>query len=97
MSLDALAAALEARLPACAVRRHVPVAELTTYRLGGPIDVVVRVTADAELAEVAAAVRAADPTPAVLVVGRGSNLLVADRGYAGLGVVLAGEDRKSVV
>jgi UDP-N-acetylmuramate dehydrogenase len=91
VSLDALAAALEARLPACAVRRHVPVAELTTYRLGGPIDVVVRVTTDAELAEVAAVVRAADPTPALLVVGRGSNLLVADRGYVGLGLVLAGD------
>ena len=31
------------------------------------------------------------PTPPVLVLGRGSNLLVADRGFPGLGVVLTGD------
>jgi UDP-N-acetylmuramate dehydrogenase len=91
VTLDALADALTGRLPAGAVQRRVRVAELTTYRLGGPVDVVVRVTTDAELAAVAAVVAATDPTPAVLVVGRGSNLLVADRGFPGLGVVLAGD------
>jgi len=91
VNLDALAHALAARLPAGAVQRGVPVADLTTYRLGGPVDVVVRVTTDAELAAMAAVVAAADRSPPVLVVGRGSNLLVADRGFPGLGVVLAGD------
>jgi UDP-N-acetylmuramate dehydrogenase len=91
VTLDAVADALAARLPAGAVRRDVPVAELTTYRLGGPVDVVARVTSEAELAVVAAVVAGSEETPPVLVVGRGSNLLVADRGYPGLGVVLTGE------
>ena len=90
VSLDVLAADLAARLGPAALRRDVPVAELTTYRLGGPIALVVRVTTDADLGEVAAAVAQATPPPPMLVLGRGSNLLVADRGFPGLGVVLAG-------
>ena len=90
MSLDGLADRLAERLPAGSVRRDVPVAELTTYRLGGPLAVTVRVTSDTDLAAAAAVLAAADPAPAVLVIGRGSNLLVADQGYAGVGLVLAG-------
>src|SRR6202011_4801053 len=91
VTLAAVADDLAARLPAGAVRRDVPVSELTTYRLGGPISVVARVTTDEQVAAVAAVVSAADPTPALLVVGRGSNLLVSDRGFTGLGVVLDGQ------
>jgi len=36
MTLDAVHRELAAHLPAGAVRRDVPVSELTTYRLGGP-------------------------------------------------------------
>ena len=85
--LDELAAALEAQLPG-RVTRDQPVAELTTYRLGGPVGVAVRVGDDDELDALAQLVRDADPP--VLVVGRGSNLLVADAGFAGLAVVLTG-------
>ncbi len=88
MSLDTIAGQLDAALPPGAVGRDVPVAELTTYRLGGPVAVAAHVTGDTDLAAVATAVRAADPVPPVLVVGRGSNLLVADRGFAGVAVVL---------
>jgi UDP-N-acetylmuramate dehydrogenase len=86
--LDAAASALEARLPG-SVARDQPVADLTTYRLGGPIAVVARVGGEAALAAVAD-VLATSPVP-VLVIGRGSNLLVADAGFAGLGIVLEGE------
>ncbi len=85
--LDAFAVAVDARLPG-AVSRDQRVAELTTYRLGGPIAVVVRVLDEAGLVAVAAEL-ARTPLP-VLVVGRGSNLLVADEGYFGVGVVLGG-------
>lgn len=91
MTLDAVADELAARLPAGAVRRDVLVSELTTYRLGGPISVVARVTTAEHLAAVAAVMSAADPTPPLLVVGRGSNLLVSDRGFRALGVLLDGE------
>jgi UDP-N-acetylmuramate dehydrogenase len=65
----------------------VPLADLTTLRLGGPAATVV--TAETE-AEVADAVREADAAGTdVLVVGGGSNLVVADEGFAGTVVHVA--------
>jgi UDP-N-acetylmuramate dehydrogenase len=84
--------ALAARLTAAGVRveRHVAVADLTTYHVGGPVAVLARVGTPAELAAVAAAL-AGDAFPPLLVVGRGSNLLVADAGFPGLGLLLDGD------
>lgn len=80
-SLDRLAGALG---PA-AVRDH-PLGALTTYRVGGNAALFEEVADEARLLEVARCTsRAALP---VLVVGRGSNLLVADRGFDGLAVTL---------
>ncbi len=81
-----LARRLESRLPDGAVERDAPLAGFTTYRLGGPAAILVRLGSDAAVAELSAAL-AALPAP-VLPVGRGSNLLVADRGFAGVAVVL---------
>ena len=86
--VDGVASALAARLPG-RVERAVPSAALTTYRCGGPLAAVVRAEAEADLHVLADVLRDA-PVP-VLVVGRGSNLLVADSGFAGVAVVLAGE------
>jgi UDP-N-acetylmuramate dehydrogenase len=69
------------------VERDVPFASLTTYGLGGPAAVLVRVRDDGDLAAVAGALRPGVP---FLCVGRGSNLLVADEGFAGLAVLLDG-------
>jgi UDP-N-acetylmuramate dehydrogenase len=66
--------------------RDVPVGPMTTYRVGGTADVFVRVRSIDDLQRVAAA-REASGLP-VLVVGRGSNLLVADDGYRGIAVSL---------
>ncbi|TCJ00887.1 UDP-N-acetylmuramate dehydrogenase [Aeromicrobium sp. IC_218] len=56
-------------------------ADLTTLRLGGPARRVVDATTEAELVE---AVRSADDAgEPVLVVGGGSNLVVADEGFDG--------------
>jgi UDP-N-acetylmuramate dehydrogenase len=85
---DAFAAELERLLPGD-VEHDVPLASLTTYHLGGPVAVLVRARSVDALAAVGHVV--AEHGPPVLVVGRGSNLLVADRGFAGLGVVLTGE------
>lgn len=65
-----------------------PLGALTTYRVGGPATLLAEPTTDEELAAVARA-SAGSGVP-LLVVGRGSNLLVADRGFAGLAVRLAG-------
>ncbi|PZR54841.1 UDP-N-acetylmuramate dehydrogenase [Xylanimonas oleitrophica] len=57
-------------------------AELTTLRVGGPADAYVEASTEAELIDT---VRAADDAGRpVLVVGGGSNLLVADEGFGGV-------------
>jgi len=67
-------------------RRDHPLGALTTYRVGGTAAVYVEPVDEAELAAVAAALAGRDVP--VLVLGRGSNLLVADRGFPGLVVAL---------
>jgi UDP-N-acetylmuramate dehydrogenase len=82
-ALDHLARALGAR-----VDRDVPIGPLTTYRVGGPAALAYRAEDEGDL-EVLRRVVPGSGVP-VLVVGRGSNLLVADAGFPGL-VVLLGE------
>src|SRR4029077_13043998 len=65
-------------------------AEMTTYRCGGPLAILVRVTHERELRTVADALARA-PLVEVLVIGRGSNLLVADAGFGGVALTLTGE------
>src|SRR4051794_2985692 len=67
-------------------RRDVALGPLTTYRVGGPAALLVDIEDDADLAAVAEAV--SETSVPVLVVGRGSNLLVADAGFPGLAVTL---------
>ncbi|MTE20511.1 UDP-N-acetylmuramate dehydrogenase [Streptomyces sp. TRM43335] len=64
-----------------------PLAPLTTFRLGGPAARLVTATTDEEVVE---EVRAADAdgTP-LLVVGGGSNLVVADEGFDGTALRIA--------
>ncbi|HVF73673.1 MAG TPA: UDP-N-acetylmuramate dehydrogenase [Acidimicrobiales bacterium] len=64
------------------VRRDVPLGPLTTYRVGGPAALLLVAESVDDLAA------AAGLDVPVLVVGKGSNLLVADRGFDGLAVVL---------
>lgn len=63
-----------------------PLAELTTLRVGGPARIRVTAETDDDLAAVGRAV--ADDEVPWLVVGRGSNLLVADAGWPGVVIVL---------
>ena len=76
------------------LRRDYRLAAHTTYRVGGPARLFVTVNDRAELdtlASIVAGSSAAYGPPPVLVVGRGSNLLVADRGFDGLAVALGSE------
>ncbi|CAN5852553.1 UDP-N-acetylmuramate dehydrogenase [soil metagenome] len=68
------------------VRRDVPLGPLTTYRVGGPAALLAKVADIDEMRSVAHAV--AGTGVATLVIGRGSNLLVADDGFDGLALVL---------
>jgi UDP-N-acetylenolpyruvoylglucosamine reductase len=75
-------------VPAC-VEPDYPVSRLTTVGTGGPARFLARPRTGAELGEV---LRWADAeTLEVAVVGLGSNLLVADEGYDGAVLRLAGE------
>jgi UDP-N-acetylmuramate dehydrogenase len=80
-------AALEAaRIFGDRARLDHPLGLLTTYRVGGPAGVFV--TLDGE-GDVALAIQAVKETAVdVLVVGRGSNLLVADSGFPGMVLTL---------
>lgn len=64
------------------VERDVPLGPLTTYKLGGPAAYFADVSDRGVLLRIAAS-GAASELP-VLVLGRGSNLVVADDGFAGL-------------
>jgi UDP-N-acetylmuramate dehydrogenase len=89
-SLRVLADELTARLDGLAeVECDVPIARFTTYRLGGPAAVVVRAGSLQVLAEVVEVV--AEHDAPLLVIGKGSNLLVADRGFDGLAITLEGD------
>lgn len=70
-------------------KRDVPLGPYTTYGVGGPAALFLEQCGPEDLALAREAV-AASGVP-VLIVGRGSNLLVADRGFPGLALTL-GED-----
>ena len=63
-----------------------PIGTLTTYRVGGRAALLTVAESEDDLRLVARAVQASD-LPA-LVIGRGSNLLVADAGFPGIAVVM---------
>jgi len=86
--LAPLAADLRDRLPD-ATTEGASFAELNTYRVGGRVAVLVRARDVDALATVADAARRHQPR--LLVIGRGSNLLVSDAGFSGLVVVLEGD------
>ena len=83
----ALLAALGAALGDLAVA-DAPLGSRTTYRVGGRAALLVEANDVGALAAVHDALVAVDAPVALLVVGQGSNLLVADAGFPGLVVTL---------
>ena len=69
-------------------RRQAPLGPLTTYRVGGPAALLIEVRSEADL-DLAREAVTSSGVP-VLVVGKGSNLLVSDAGFPGLAVVSTG-------
>ena len=81
-----VAADLSARMPDSRLRPGGSLGALSTYRVGGNAGVVAEVGSRSDL--VALASRVADEGWKVLVVGLGSNLLVADAGFDGVALRL---------
>src|SRR5659263_227185 len=77
------------------VHRDEPMARHTSFRIGGPADLYIVCDTVADVA-LATEVLAAKDVP-MTVLGKGTNVLVADAGYRGAVVVLGKEFRRHVV
>jgi UDP-N-acetylmuramate dehydrogenase len=84
-TLDAVAGVLGGRAV-----RNAPLGARTTYRVGGTASVLVEVENEDDLVAVHRALAGVDGSVPVLVLGHGSNMLVADRGFDGLVIVPGG-------
>jgi len=71
------------------VRTNVELDRITTYKLGGPAEMFAEINRMADLDLIAAAL-SANPKP-LLVLGRGSNLVIADEGISGVVIQLGHE------
>lgn len=75
-------AALKDRLGPHRVELDVPLAPMTTFKIGGPADALVRARTPDELVEVLTATRELEiPT---FLLGKGANILVGDAGFRGV-------------
>ena len=74
--------ALARRLPAAHLRRNIPLAQYTTFRIGGPADLLLDAATADELANAILAARELGVPHFVL--GLGANILVGDKGFRGL-------------
>jgi UDP-N-acetylmuramate dehydrogenase len=81
-SADSFNAALDRALGGERVQRSVPLAAMTTFRVGGPADWFVETRSSDELLAVLMVARSAGAP--VTILGGGSNVLVADAGIRGL-------------
>ena len=91
MSIESLRSALAAAVTG-EVRAGEPMARHTSYRIGGPADLFV--TADTLRDLMAATTLLTEAEVPYAVIGKGSNLLVADAGFRGAVVVLGKEFRR---
>lgn len=66
------------------VEENVGLARFTTYRLGGPALVYVEPANEKDVVRLAELLASSDPRPPVLVLGRGSNLVISDHGWPGV-------------
>ena len=83
-AVGSLESAVDAALDALGAigERDVPIGPLTTYRVGGAAAVFARVSSLGELERVGEAIRTSGLP--VVILGRGSNILVADDGFPGI-------------
>ena len=89
-SLSAVTAALRASSLSPKTQFNAPLGPLTTYRVGGCATALVTVETRGDLTalcEVLAAAKGSSDV-ALSVIGRGSNLLISDDGFAGIAVLL---------
>ena len=86
--LERLGAVLRDRCPALELRENEPMSRHTTFRIGGPVRLMALPGTEEEARVVLQTARELEAEPFFL--GNGSNLLVADEGYDGFVIKLAG-------
>ena len=87
-----VAVTLEQKFGADRVRRNVPLAPMTTFKVGGPADLFLETQSEAEIIEAVKIAHAAGVK--VTLLGGGSNVLVADGGIRGLVIRPKGGTRR---
>jgi UDP-N-acetylmuramate dehydrogenase len=85
-NVKALIEAIRATPLAASLTLHAALGELTSYRVGGPAAALLRLESPAHIDLLASCV--ANAGVPILNLGRGSNVLVSDRGFDGLVVML---------
>ncbi|MEA2001103.1 MAG: UDP-N-acetylmuramate dehydrogenase [Actinomycetota bacterium] len=73
------------------IRRDVATAGMTTYKFGGPAKWYTEVESQSQLERVLHERNSESDLPPVFILGRGSNVVIADAGYSGLVVKLVGD------
>lgn len=73
------------------IRRDHSFSGLTTYKFGGPARWYAEMGTEHDLVRLLEARRAEDEPPPVFVLGRGSNVVISDRGFDGLVIRLVGD------
>ena len=66
------------------VEENVPLARFTTYRLGGPARLYVEPHDEKDVVRFAETIAEVGERPEILMLGRGSNLVISDRGWPGI-------------
>ena len=83
-ALSVLGQRLESELGEGRVERDVPLAPMTTFRIGGPADLLVRARTPDEMVSILQVARDSDVDHFLL--GKGANILVGDAGFRGLSI-----------
>jgi len=74
------------------VQENASLDALTTYRVGGPADLIVKLDDEQEIAELLQIIKASDLT--FVVLGKGSNVLIMDGGIRGVVLLLSDNFKK---
>ena len=76
-------------IPEAQIRQDEPMSKHSSFRIGGPADVVVTVCSEEELSNILSLLHSEDVR--YMLIGNGSDLLFADEGYRGVIVKLGGD------
>lgn len=77
---------LQTKLPSLSISTHTPLAPLTTFRVGGPAEVLIR-TKNAQELNTVLAFLTTNHYPLTTILGNASNVIVSDQGLAGITIL----------